>query len=146
MSFAIKARYKDADYEEFAEYVKDIQNKIDFKVSARGWCYLLEGERLINKNEFDRVEGLINTCRERGYLPIDFVADEDARAFKGVEKPEEESVIKNFGYYLQGALNVPNHYTPDWWEGEEYYIQTCVRGVPYTDCKQQGVEFHVAKG
>ena len=29
------------------------RSRLDFEVGARGWCYLLEGERVVDKGEFD---------------------------------------------------------------------------------------------
>jgi hypothetical protein len=117
------------DLEEFSEYLQDISDKIGFKVSSRGWCYLLETRRLINKDEFERVNELINKCRRKGLLPIDFVAEESAREFQNVEKPDEKDVIEKFGQYLKFTRNTAEVYTPDWWEGEEYYIQMVVEKI-----------------
>jgi len=44
----------------FAQELINIQSQIDFKVSARGWCYQLEQIGLVTKAQFDRVESLIN--------------------------------------------------------------------------------------
>lgn len=114
---------------EFAEYLQEIQNEIGFKVSSRGWCYILEQNGLITKDDFGKIAHVINKARKRGYLPIDFVAEESARAFKNVENPTEVSVVKDFGKWLSASLNAANHYTPDWWDGEEYYIQMVVEKI-----------------
>lgn len=74
--------------EDFADMLKELQDKIDFKVSARGWCYQLEQEGMITKAQFDKVEAWINRCREEGVIPIDFTAEEESRQFSGVEKPD----------------------------------------------------------
>jgi hypothetical protein len=120
---------RNVDLEEFVEYLQDISNEIGFKVSSRGWCYLLETRRLINKDEFDKVNELINKCRRKGLLPIDFVMEESAREFHNVEEPDDEGIIKKFGRYLNIARHAPEFYTPDWWEGEEYYIQMVVEKI-----------------
>ena len=62
-------------------------------------------------------------------MPIDFVAEESAREFHNVEKPDDEGVIKKFGRYLKVARNAPEIYTPDWWDGEDYYIQMVVEKI-----------------
>ncbi len=54
---------------EFVFFIQDISDEIGFKVSSRGWGYLLEGRGVIDKNQFDKVEGLINRCRKEGLLP-----------------------------------------------------------------------------
>ncbi len=120
---------KGIDLKQFASYIEKMQDEIGFKVSSRGWAYLLEGRRLINKNQFDRVTELINRCRRQGLLPINFVAEESSRQFQNVEIPDEVGIVKKFGQYLKIASNAPNLYTPDWWEGEEYYIQMVVEKI-----------------
>lgn len=112
-----------------ADKILEIQTRIPFKVSARGWCYQLEGFGLLTKAEFDRVEGHINDCRERGLLPIDFVAEDDARRFKGVEIPFDITPEKHLSYLLDICLHSQEYYTPDWWEGEDYYIQLVVEKI-----------------
>lgn len=125
----LKRIMKDDDLRDFAEMLKSLQMKIDFRVSSRGWAYLLETERLINKDEFDKVTNVINNCRRKGILPIDFVAEESSRAFQGVEIPSDESVVVDFGGWLRACKNAAEHYNLDWWDGEEYYIQMVVEKV-----------------
>ncbi len=87
----LSARMTDALLSEFVEYVEEISGDIGFKVSSRGWGYILEQRGIINKSQFDKVEAWINHCRKNGLLPVDFVAEEAARAFSNVEVPTEES-------------------------------------------------------
>ena len=56
-----------------AELLKEIDSRLDCKQSARGWCYTLENEGLINKDEFDRAEKAINECRIRDTYRLSFV-------------------------------------------------------------------------
>jgi len=114
----------------FADELTRIQSQIDFKISARGWCYQLEQFGLITKAEFSKVERLINKeCRQKGYLPIDFVAEEESRKFSGVETPVELSPSEFIKSFLNDVLIAERYYTPDWWEGEDYYIQMVVEKV-----------------
>ena len=129
MKFDLNKRMSKNDLIEFSDYLTTLSLDIGFKVSARGWAYLLETQRFINKDEFDKINNLINKCRKLGYLPIDFVAEEDARKLNGVEIPNENSVIKDFGGWLEAAKNTAEYYTPKWWEGEEYYIQMVVEKI-----------------
>lgn len=117
------------DKEQFARMLEDVSAQIGFKISARGWAYQLEGLGLITKGEFDRVEDLINRCRAQGYLPIDFVAEEEARQFSGVEVPTELTPTGWLVEYLKAALCCEEWYTPDWWDGEDYYIQLIVEKI-----------------
>lgn len=129
MEFELKKRYNDKELRKFAAIVEELSEQIGMKVSSRGWGYILEGKRLINKNQFDKVATLINDCRKKGFLPVDFCAEETARAFDGVVVPDELSVIKDARGFLSGFLNAPEHYNPDWWEGEDYYIQMVVEKI-----------------
>lgn len=129
MEFKLKDRYKKSELEDFANQIQRISRSIGFKVSSRGWCYILEGYRLINKDQFDKVDNLINSCRRYGYLPIDFVAEEASRQFSGIEEPTDGNVVEKFGDYLRGAMSASDHFTPDWWNGEEYYIQMVVEKI-----------------
>ncbi len=117
------------DLENFAEFMQSISRTIGFRVSSRGWAYILEQKRYINKDQFDKVTNAINKCRKKGLLPIDFTAEESARDFSGVEHPNTSSVIDDFGSWLRTSHNAAEHYTPDWWDGEEYYIQMVVEKI-----------------
>ena len=113
----------------FAEYLKYFDKKIGFKLSARGWCYQLEGFGLIDKGQFNRVQKTINECRKKGLIDIRFVAEEKARNFNGVEHPNDNSPEDHFKDWLEAALNCEKYFVPDWWDGEEYYIQMLVEKI-----------------
>ena len=104
---------------DFANSMVKFVNQVGFKISARGWCYQLEGFGLIIKSQFGRIENLINECRKNGMLPIDFIAEEEARKFSGVEDPMEFTPEEWLKGYLASALTCENTYIPDWWDGEE---------------------------
>jgi hypothetical protein len=119
----------DSNLKKFAQQLIELSYQIGFKVSARGWCYQLESSRLINKDQFDRVENVINKCRKKGILPIDFVAEEEGRQFSGIERPQDETPLEYLKSYMEAPLNCHRWYTPDWWDGEEYYIQMLVEKI-----------------
>ncbi len=136
---------------QFALALIELSDKIGFRMSARGWAYTLEGLRLINKDQFDRVETLINSCREKGYLPIDFTAEEEGRKFSGVEKPTEDDIPT----FLKGYVNYVGHcersFVPKWWEGEQYYIQMLVEKIDLKTlfepvCKDYKIAIATSKG
>lgn len=114
---------------EFAVNIIKISQGIGFQLSSRGWCYQLEGFRLINKNQFDLVENVINDCRKYGLLPIDFTAEEEGRKFSGVEIPETMTPVEYMERFLKATLQCEDWYTPNWWDGEEYYIQLLVEKI-----------------
>src|SRR5262249_44673256 len=64
---ATKAAYQDK-VAEFCRILLEVQSRLDFSVGSRGWAYVLEGERLIDKDDFDAAELLINNCRKSGDL------------------------------------------------------------------------------
>lgn len=142
---------RSVELRQFAEGLIDLSNEIGFKISPRGWGYQLETLRLINKNQFDLVERVINECRKEGYLPVDFVAEEEARAFSGVEEPTDESPEAHLKAYLETALCCEETYTPDWWEDEEYYIQMLVEKIDLKTlfepvCRDFHIPIATAKG
>lgn len=114
---------------EFCDYINKINNLVDFKMSARGWGYILEQEGFITKDQFDKVESLINRCRKEGYLPVDFVAEESSRQFKCIHTPTESSDDEFIRSWLESAFHCERYYEPDWWVGENCYIQMVVEKV-----------------
>jgi hypothetical protein len=124
-----KGKKREEGLERLAEWLEKIQSRLDFKQSPRGWCYTLENERLINKNEFDRAEEAINDCRRFAYLPMNFCAEDISRRWENVQRPTQGSVRELFKRALRGAMNAPDYYVPDLWEGEGYYIQMFVEKV-----------------
>lgn len=129
MNFDIKQKGNRNNLELFAKEMRRISNQIGMKSSARGWCYLMETEGVITKAEFDRVESLINSCRKKGILPIDFISEEGKREFSGVEEPNADTPIQEMRSWVEAAMESERYYTPDWWEGEEYYIQMIVEKI-----------------
>ncbi len=115
--------------DEFVSFVKGISDDIGFKVSSRGWGYILEQRGLINKSQFDKVEGVINRCRREGLLPVDFVAEEAARAFSNVEEPTTGTHARHVRSWVEASLESHKYFTPDWWEDEEVYIQMVVEKI-----------------
>lgn len=135
----------------FAQALEELGSQAGFKISARGWCYQMESLRVINKDQFNLVENIINECREKGYLPIDFVAEEEARKFSGVEKPEEESPVGYMRRYLEGARDCQEWYHLDWWEDEDYYIQMVVEKIDLKTlftpvCEEYHIPIATSKG
>ncbi|MCW3988820.1 MAG: hypothetical protein NWE88_01945 [Candidatus Bathyarchaeota archaeon] len=116
---------------DFAQEIKaiDAQRTKRIKYSSRGWCYLFEGLRLIDKGEFSKAQKAINDCRKLGLLPIDFVAaDQDlTRRFAGIhEAANPADSIINLKKDIKKLLDSLPSYTTDYWEDEEYYLMMCV--------------------
>ena len=154
MQFDFTKRFTDEKLKEFAELIQEMATGIGFKVSARGWCYLMEQAGHINKSQFDKVDSAINRCRKEGLLPVDFVAEEDARAFSGIEIPSSEEgkeMEDILAWMLRDVLDGAKYYTPDWWEGEEFYIQLLVEKIDLKTmfepiCREYHIPIANAKG
>ena len=114
---------------DFANIMQKMQEDIDFKVSARGWGYLMEQAGYINKSQFDKVENAVNRCRKEGLLPVDFIAEEQSRMFHGIIKPSDGTVKDTLKWMMNDVLDGAKYFQPDWWEGEEYYIQMVVEKI-----------------
>lgn len=123
------------DYEErlksFANEIIYINNQRTSKIkySSRGWSYLLEGLAKIHKGEFNASQKAINDCRKLGFLPIDFVAqDQDqTRHFKGIHiASEPEAQLSQLQQDIADMLRHLPSKTTDYWIGEEYYVMMCV--------------------
>lgn len=126
----LRARYQTiSQLQEFATELKRLSNQVGFKLSSRGWAYIMEQNRMINKDEFDKVTNLINKCRKEGLIPIDFVAEESSRQFEGVETPYNGTIYDRFRSYLRWSLDVHSDFDVNWWANEEYYIQMVVEKV-----------------
>ena len=115
--------------QQFADYLQDVQRQIGFRVSSRGWCYILEQEGAINKDQFDKVETWVNRCRRRGLIAIDFVAEEASREFQGVEKPAENTPVQDLGVWIDHAVRAGDLYSVDWWKNETHYVQMVVEKI-----------------
>jgi hypothetical protein len=125
----LTARMTGQQLREFVDFIEGLSSQIGFKVSSRGWGYILEQRGMIDKSQFDKVEGVINRCRREGLLPVDFVAEEAARAFSNVEEPTTGSHAAHVNNWVSAALDSHKYFTPDWWEGEEVYIQMVVEKI-----------------
>ena len=151
MRFDISGRMTKAKLNDFAEELKQLSSQIGFNLSSRGWCYQLETEGIITKAEFDKVENIINNCRRQGILPIDFVAEEESRQFSGVEEPNTNTPIEDMREWIEAAMESERYYTPDWWDGEKYYIQMVVEKIDLKTlfrpvCKKYHIPIATSKG
>ena len=114
---------------EFAEAILGIDSTLDFKVSSRGWCYILENESGLLKSDFDKAQEKINECRKAGLLPMDICATDEARVFSCIEEigddPEDEADT-----LVGRVLATVKDYSPiSFWEGQEYYLQMLVEKI-----------------
>jgi hypothetical protein len=127
-SAKVKAAYE-VEVLRFCKQVKELASGLDFKVSSRGWCYILE-EHGLRKNEFDAAQRLINDCRKSGDLPLGICADDEARAFDNLERLDEDDPEEFAQGWIDHLSTVHSDYTPiSFWKDQKYYMQMLVEKV-----------------
>jgi len=119
----------------FAETMKEIQGRIDFHISARGWCYAMEPFGL-KKSDFDDGEQFIKECRIHGFLKPGFILEEEGH--KVVQQPDESESAEDF---VEGQYDMwqtaGDYFKSSWhlydgisfWEAQDCYIQLLVEKV-----------------
>jgi hypothetical protein len=122
-------RRYEADLAAFCDAIREIRSRLDFKVSSRGWCYILE-EHGLGKGDFDAAERLIVDCRKSGALPLAICADDGARKAANLEAigentPEDEAAAIVETVHWRHEL-----YTPvSFWDDQEHYVEMAVERV-----------------
>lgn len=113
---------------EFALVIKYINSRLDFQVSARGWCYILE-EYGLDKSDFNSAQKQITECRKNGMLPLNICLEDEGRKWHCLEDIEEmpklqaESLKRSIQNYI-------DEYTPiSFWEDQKYYLQMMVEKI-----------------
>lgn len=142
-----KGKNRKNEMQIFADKLIEISDKIGFKVSSRGWCYQLEGFNVITKDQFDKVQKIINLCRKQGYLPLDFTAQDSARIFDNIQSIEDRTPAQMLRAYISMMLKYGKHHRIDMWENEKYFIQILVEKVDLkTLFKPVCEKYHIAIG
>jgi hypothetical protein len=124
-SAAAKAAYEDG-VAAFCAAILEVQSRLDFAVGSRGWAYILEGDRFINKGEIDAAQDLINACRKNGSLPLNICSEDDKRGAENLESLDSDPQDKAAAIfnYVQTAQN---YYTPfSFWDDLDTYVQVAV--------------------
>ncbi len=129
----------------FCDAIRQIESGLDFKVSSRGWCYILE-EHGLRKGDFDAAQRLINDCRKSGDLPIDICALDEGRATACLVKingttPEEEA--EDWADYVRNDAYLS--YRPiAFWEELDVYLEMTVEKIDLVGLFEPVCsEFHV---
>jgi hypothetical protein len=143
-SAAEQAKY-DAKAAAFAEHMLEIQSRLDFKLGARGWCYMLENDRFISKGAFDRVERLIVDWRKDGVLPIDFCASDEAREAENIEQLSIADPKRFAEIYAKIVTECWQNYQPiSFWDFQPSYIEMMVEKIDLRELfKKICAEYHV---
>ena len=119
-----------AALDRFYSAILDIQSRLDFRVSARGWCYLMENSGAITKAEFDRVETLINDARKSGALPLNICAVDESRSFDCLEyldATDPAEYLEEISKMVERRLD---YYTPiSFWDDKSVYMEMLVEKI-----------------
>jgi hypothetical protein len=129
LSEVAQRRY-DAQLRRWCEGIVEINSTLDFKVSSRGWCYILE-EHGLSKGDFDKAERLINSCRKNGLLPVDICCEDDGRQAEHLEKVVNVTPTAFAQGWIDYLLTrVHKSYCPiSFWEGLDVYLQMTVEKI-----------------
>jgi hypothetical protein len=113
--------------ERFCETILEMNSRLDFTVSTRGWGYLLEGKRWIDKGDLDDAEDLVNECRKDGSLPLDICSEDLKRATHGIEELDLSDPREQYEGLVSYLKATPEFYSPiDFWEDLDFYIEMAV--------------------
>ena len=117
---------------QFANDLIRIQEGIDFRMSARGWCYAVEPYGL-NKGDFNWMQKQINEARKEGYLKPGFIFEEEGHKVTEADDYEysPEDYVNDEYDTWQGAedtfRNSHENYTGvSFWKDKNYFIQMLV--------------------
>jgi hypothetical protein len=107
----------------------EIDSRLDFKVSSRGWCYILE-EHGLEKGDFDKAERLINACRKDGRLPLDICCQDDGRQAENLEKIDDEGPTEFAQGWIDYLDDAHEQYCPiSFWDDLDTYVEMMVEKV-----------------
>jgi hypothetical protein len=115
---------------EFSNLLRGLSSQIGFKVSSRGWCYILE-EHGLRKGDFDRAQKVINDCRKNGYLPVNFTVEDKTRNTDHVESLDSEDPDDYANFIVEHMIdNYIYWWSPvSFWENQNYYVEVAVEKV-----------------
>jgi hypothetical protein len=113
----------------FCIAIREIASRLDFKVSSRGWCYILE-EHGLGKGDFDAAQRLINDCRKTGLLPIGICAEDQSRLPTVWEEVTDEDPDDYADDWIRTLEEAHESYTPIWfWDYQGYYVEMLVEKI-----------------
>ncbi|MBA7523540.1 hypothetical protein ES705_15667 [subsurface metagenome] len=138
--------------QEFVNAILEIRSTLDFEVSARGWCYLLESHGL-NKGNFDKAEKVITDCRRSGLLPLDICAKDETRKPENIIILDDPDIVNEaesrVEYVMENASKDYNPIHPQ--DNQDYYVEMLVekidlKGIFAPVCQKYGIPYANAKG
>jgi len=152
LSAAAQVAY-DASVQRFVDDLTAMADSLDFKMSARGWCYYLEGLGAIDKSEFSRAETVINDLRKSGGLPLDFTSEDSTRAPEGLHPYVSDRTPEEYArHLLKSVRDEAEFYTHrNFFAEQKYYVELLVEkgdlvGLFRPVCDEHMVSIASAKG
>ena len=131
----------------WCEGIKKIasSSELDFSVSSRGWCYVLEEYGLL-KGDFDTAQALINSCRKSGYLPLDICCEDERRTAEHLEKIDDDDPEEKRLTLSLTSTRAQDYYTPfSFWEAQGTYVEVLVEKIDLKNLFSSVCEpFHIA--
>ncbi len=125
-----KIKWKEA-LEVFSKSLMNFQKNSSLdKITSRGWCYIIETSGFIRKDQFDLCQDVINECRDKGILPINFVALDLNREFFYIDHINYSIPKEHIVDWLYSAKD-SEQYKEDFefWESQSCYIQCMVEKI-----------------
>jgi len=123
-------RHYDDQLRQWCKGIVEINSTLDFKVSSRGWCYILEDHGL-SKGDFDKAERLINTCRKNGHLSVDICCEDDGRQAEHLERVVDvppAAFAQGWIDYLLSSVH--RSYCPiSFWDDLDVYVEMTVEKI-----------------
>jgi hypothetical protein len=128
LSEVAQQRYDD-ELRQWCEGIIEINSTLDFKVSSRGWCYILE-EHGLSKGDFDKAERLINDCRKKGLLPVDICCQDDGRQAEHLESIDDQTPTEFAQGWIDYLRRAHKSYCPiSFREDLDVYVQMTVEKI-----------------
>jgi hypothetical protein len=113
----------------WANEILILDSKSDFRISSRGWCYILEQYGL-GKGDFDIAEKKINECRKEGHLPLDICSEDTRRGSRGLESLDDDDADEYAASLFRGIDSAHQDYTPfSFWDDKDVYIEMVVEKI-----------------
>jgi hypothetical protein len=128
-SIAAEEAYQQ-ELKSFCATIIEIKSRLGFKVSARGWVYILEGEGVITKGDLDAAERLITRCRKDGSLPLDICIEDETRKAIGLEQIDNTSIEQEAEDIVSRIEWAHMIYFPfSFWEAQDCYVEMAVEKI-----------------
>ena len=146
-----KIEQYEADLGSFADAILNINSTLSFRVSSRGWCYILEEHGLL-KGDFNTAQRVINDCRKSGLLPIDITAVDQNRVASCIQEVDFDDPEAQAQYAIDSIENYAWQYIPKaFWEYQDCYVEMFVEKIDLKSlfepiCKRYHIPLTNARG